>query len=87
MNWYLAPVVVTLSEVTKKLATQVGSHGVEHFPLSSRAHIGRATDVPVPTTCLIKTATPADDWVLVQQTDFDAQFFALFGRAPLDNEK
>jgi len=87
MNWYLAPVIVVFSDFAKKDATQVASHGVEHFPASSRAHIGRATDVPVPTQCLIKTATPASDWILVSQVDFDAQFLALFGRLPLDNEK
>jgi hypothetical protein len=87
VNWYLAPVIVTESSFTGQNASQVASHGVEHFPLSSMAHIGRATDVPVPTLCLIKTATPADDWVRIPQDDFDAQFLTLFGRLPLDNEK
>ena len=85
MNWYLAPVIIVLSEFTGKMATQVSSNGVEHFPESSRAHVGRATDVPTPTHCLVKTALPANDWILV--SDFETQFATLFGRIPLDNEK
>jgi hypothetical protein len=82
VNWYLAPVIVDENGYT-----QVASRGVAYFPPSSRAHIGRASDVPVPTQCLIKTAMPERDWVLVAPEDFDAMFTSLFGRAPLDVEK
>lgn len=82
MNWYLASVIVDDNGYT-----QVASNGTAYFPPASRAHIGRATDVPVPTECLIKTNTPAPDWTLVAAEGFDATFTALFGRAPLDVEK
>jgi hypothetical protein len=82
MNWYLAPVIVDENGYM-----QVASNGAAYFPPSSKAHIGRATDNPVPTTCLIKTATPANDWTLVAAEDFDATFTSLFGRAPLDGER
>ena len=82
MNWYLAPVIIDENGYP-----QVASGGVASFPPASRAHIGRASDVPTPTQCLIKTATARADWTAVAPGNFDTTFTSLFGRAPLDSDK